>query len=223
MNCIPIAFYTNRVRILSYSILIVDDHPLMAQATKVLLEQMEDIRVIGIASTGQDCLRLVEEQNPDLVLLDYLLPDMAGTEVCGLLKKEFPDLKIVIFTGMETESLLPKFLDIQVNGVISKGIRQDSIKHILYCVLAGNVVIPQTGLKLLNRQPLPTVEVDLNTEEAAIMNMIMKGYTQEQIADQIHMSKRSVDNYQRKIYDKMGVRSRVQAIETFVRSKYYSG
>jgi two-component system, NarL family, competent response regulator ComA len=208
---------------MSYSILIVDDHPLMAQATKVMLEQLEDIQVIGIAPTGQDCLNVVGDLKPDLVLLDYLLPDMAGTDVCELLKKEYPDLKIVIFTGMETEALLPKFLEIHASGVISKGMKQETIKHIIYCVLAGNVVIPQSGLQLLSRQPLTTVEVELNAEEAAIMNMIMKGYTQEQIADQIHMSKRSIDNYQRRIYDKMGVRSRVQAIETFVRSKYYSG
>ncbi|RAV02391.1 response regulator transcription factor [Paenibacillus sp. YN15] len=207
---------------MSYSILIVDDHPLMAQATKVMLEQLEDIQVIGISSTGQECMNVVGELNPDLVLLDYLLPDMAGTDVCELLKKKYPDIKIVIFTGMETEPLLPKFLEIHASGVISKGMKQETIKHIIYCVLAGNVVIPQSGLQLLSRQPLPTVEVELNTEEAAIMNMIMKGYTQEQIADQIHMSKRSVDNYQRRIYEKMGVRNRVQAIETFVRSKYYS-
>lgn len=204
-------------------IIIADDHPLMAHATKQLLEQLDNLEVVGVATNGSTCLELVEEHQPDMVFLDYQLPDMAGTDIAERIKKGWPDIHVVIFTGVDVSTLIPKFLELQVSGVVSKGTHHDTIKHIVACILDDHVVMPRSGVAQLLMSSAPAmVEIELTEDESTIMTMIVKGYTLEQIADRIHMSKRSVDNYQRKIYDKLGVKGRAQAIETFVRSKYYA-
>jgi two-component system, NarL family, competent response regulator ComA len=204
-------------------VIITDDHPLMAHATRQLLEQMDTLEVVGVAHNGSSCLELMEEHQPGMVFLDYQLPDMAGTDIAEKIKKGWPDVHVVIFTGVDVSTMIPKFLELQVSGVISKGTHHDTIKHIVACILDDHIVMPRSGVQRLLFPAAPTlVEIELTEDEAAIMTMIVKGYTLEQIADRIHMSKRSVDNYQRKIYDKLGVKGRAQAIEIFVRSKYYA-
>jgi two-component system competent response regulator ComA len=201
--------------------IVVDDHPLMAQATKELLEEIEGIEVIDVARDGQRCLELVEQHHPDLVFLDYQLPDRVGTEVAAQIKSMYPEIHIVIFTGVDVSALMEVFLELQVSAVISKGTRHITIQHMIGCILENYVVMPRPVLQALKGNVSTPASV-LTEEEVLIMTLIIKGTTLEQIAAQIHISKRSVDNYQRKIYGKLGVKTRVEAIEAFVRSKYYT-
>jgi two-component system competent response regulator ComA len=201
--------------------IVVDDHPLMAQATKELLEEIEGIEVIDVARDGQRCLELVEQHHPDLVFLDYQLPDRVGTEVAAQIKSMYPEIHIVIFTGVDVSALMEVFLELQVSAVISKGTRHVTIQHMIGCILENYVVMPRPVLQALKGNVSTSASV-LTEEEVLIMTLIIRGTTLEQIAAQIHISKRSVDNYQRKIYGKLGVKTRVEAIEAFVRSKYYT-
>jgi two-component system competent response regulator ComA len=202
--------------------MIVDDHPLMAHATAELLGQFEGLSVVAVIRNGKDCVELASRYQPDLILLDYLLPDMTGLEVAQHIKKQLPDTHVVIFTGVDVTSLAARLLEIQVSGIISKGTSYDTLKHAIACILDGQVVIPRMSAQQIFPNTGPSVEgIELTEDEVAIMTMIVKGSTLEQIAERIHMSKRSVDNYQRKIYDKFNVKGRAQAIEAFVRTKYY--
>jgi two-component system, NarL family, competent response regulator ComA len=210
------------VNMQNFKVIVVDDHPLMAQASKQLLEQLDNLEVVGVATNGSTCLELVEEHQPDMVFLDVLLPDMSGADVAEKIKDKWPHVQIVIFSGVDLAPLTRRFLELQVSGVISKDTHHETINNIVSCILNGQVVVPRSWMQQLPLAPLP-VDVDLTGDEASIMTMLVNGLTLEQIADNIHMSKRSVDNYQRKIYDKLGVNGRAKAIEVFVRSKYYLG
>jgi two-component system competent response regulator ComA len=201
--------------------IVADDHPLMAQATKQLLEQMEGIEVVDIALDGQSCLQLVKQHLPDLVFLDYQLPDQVGTDVAAQIKAAYPEIHVVIFTGVDVSALADVFLELEVSGVISKGTRHSVIQNMIGCILENYVVMPRTVLQALKGNNTPSI-TELTGDEILIMKLLVKGTTLEQIAIQIHTSKRSVDNYQRKIYGKLGVKTRAEAIEAFIRSKYYT-
>jgi two-component system competent response regulator ComA len=202
--------------------LVVDDHPLMAEATKLLLEQIEGIEVIGIAVDGRMCMELVESHLPELIFLDYQLPDQTGTEIAAQIKIKYPQIHIVIFTGVDVSALINKFIELQVSGVISKGTRHAIIKNIIGCILDNHMVFPRSSFNKLKLYPkLFPENTELTKEEITIMNLIVKGATLDQIAVQIHTSKRSIDNYQRKIYEKFGVKTRVEAIGKFLQSEYY--
>lgn len=204
------------------NIVIIDDHPLMATATKELLERSLDVSVIALTRNAQEGLETVSRMLPDLVLLDYRLPDMSGSDVAEQLNRMYPDIHVVIFSGIDVTAMVPRLIELQVSGIISKESPQDAIVKAVACVLDGFVVFPQSGVHQLFVLPTPLLlEADLTEDEIALMTLIVKGHTLEQVADAIHMSKRSVDNYQRRVYDKLGVKGRAQAIEAFIRTKHY--
>ncbi|MEK0313888.1 response regulator transcription factor [Cohnella sp. 56] len=202
--------------------IVVDDHPLMAQATLQLLDQIDRIEAAGIAKSGQEAIELCASVNPDLVLLDYQLPDLSGTQVAEQLRAANPNMRIVIFTGVDVSDLLEYLLSGQISGIISKGVNESAIKHIVACVLDNHVVLPQSMLQQLKSSArADAVEFVLSDEEVLLMKLIIKGDTYEKIAEQMYISKRSVDNYLRRIYEKFGVQTRAQAIEKFVQSPQY--
>jgi len=203
--------------------IVVDDHPLMAQATVQLLNQIEQIEVAGVAHTAKQTLELADSVQPDLVFLDYQLPDQSGTQVAEQLKQKNPQVRIVIFTGVDASDLLPLLISHRIGGIVSKGVSEETLKHIVACVLDDHVVLPQS---IFHQMKLPSYhtepDIPLTDEECRLMAMIVKGETYERIAEQMFISKRSVDNYLRRIYDKMGVQTRIQAIERFLKSRQYA-
>ncbi|WP_159887477.1 response regulator transcription factor [Paenibacillus puerhi] len=203
--------------------LVVDDHPLVANATKALLEEVDRVEVIGTVPTARECMEQASLYVPDLVFLDYHLPDQSGMEVAAWLKNRFPGMHIVIFTGVELTGILDKLIEIRVSGVLSKESSERTIKNMVNCILDGHTMLP---LSIYHRMQMNTgyapEDERLEEEEILMMNLMVKGATHEQIAARIHMSKRTVDNYLRKIYAKLGVKTRVEAFEKFITSKYYT-
>ncbi|MBP1992400.1 response regulator transcription factor [Paenibacillus eucommiae] len=203
--------------------LIVEDHPLMASATKTMLEQIDRIEVIGTAGSGEMAIELVNKLQPGIVFLDYHLPDGFGTKVAAQIKEINAAIHVIIFTGIDISDIYNNLLEIGISGVVSKESSEDTIRNLVNCVMDNHTMLP---LPLYHQMRLTSgkqaTEVILTDDEVQIMTLIVKGVTHDLIADHIHASRRSVDNYVRKIYDKYGVKSRVQAIERFVKSKYYS-
>lgn len=208
----------------SVKAIVVDDHPLMAQATRYMLERMERIEVVGVAHDGQTCLALAEAKQPDLVMLDYQLPDQLGTQIVEGLKQIVPQAHVVIFTGMDIVDLIQPLLELRVSGIIPKETSETTLKYMIACILDDQMVLPrEVFYKMKLAAATGTDLSNLTEEEVLIMSMMVKGATYEHIAETIHVSKRSIDNYLRKIYDKMEVQNRIQAIERFVQSRFYDG
>ncbi|MVP00901.1 response regulator [Paenibacillus lutrae] len=200
-------------------ILIVDDHPAMAYGTKFILEQEKDIQVVGVANSGESGIEMMMKLKPSVIFLDFHLPDLTGMEVAVKMREIDETIQIVIFTGIDYMPILNNLLDLGVCGIMSKDSSEEQIRNMMRSLKEGQTVIP---ISLLHQLRLSQPEDDMSSltdEEINIMNQIVKGATNEQIADEIHMSKRSVDNYVRKIYDKFGVKSRAQAIEKFIQMK----
>lgn len=200
--------------------MIVDDHPLMAQATAALLKQMDGIEIAAIVSDGKQSLQGMEELAPDLVILEWRVKDVYQTDMVKRMKAASPDSLIVIFTGLKVEELYPEIVPFQIHGLISKEAGHDTIQHAIACILEGYTVFPEiTYLTQISAKA--TADIVLNEGEATIMSLVLKGCTIEQIAEHMHFSKRSIDNYLSRIYKKMGVTGRAQAIKFFMQTPYY--
>ncbi|UUZ89502.1 response regulator transcription factor [Paenibacillus sp. P25] len=128
-------------------VIIVDDHPLIAQATKELMKRLEGVEVAGVAANGAQCLELIEEVEPDIVLLDFHLPDRSGDELAAVIKNSHPDVQIIIFTGIDVTDLYNHFIQIGVSGILSKESDGEVIKLMVKAVLHGQTLLPQTQLR----------------------------------------------------------------------------
>jgi DNA-binding NarL/FixJ family response regulator len=203
-------------------VLVVDDHPLFAQATKQLLEQIERIEVVGVVGNAHECMNAIHTHDLDIIFLDYQLPDQFGTELAATIKEDFPHIHIVIFTGKDISDLMNNFLELQVSGILSKESSESTIIQLVHCIMHNHTMIPLSLFHQLRRVTRRLdVESILTPDEVQIMVLLVRGETHEQIAAFIRISKRSVDNYLKKIYQKLNVQSRIQAIEKFIQSDYY--
>lgn len=201
------------------NILIVDDHPLMAEATKELLAGIDQVGNIQIANNVKQGIQKADEFEPDLVIMDYFLNGTMGTDVAEEISKKHPNTKILFLTGLDLVPLLPKIFNTNAWGAISKEVSPQAIKNAVCCVLSGLMVFPKCGVE---KTPSPNdVVTHLSGEEAKIMREVLNGATYAQIADLIHMSRRTVDNYMKRIFEKLGAKNKTEAIEKFMKTKYY--
>jgi two-component system competent response regulator ComA len=202
-----------------YNVLIVDDHPTLSYGTKMIIEEIEHIIVVGIADSGESCMQFVSELVPDLILLDYNLPDLNGSELTKRIKEFNRSIKIVIFSGADLSYMYNQLLDLNVSGILEKNASAKQLKNMVRSIREGQTVIPLELYKQLRMSEPGAQEALLSELETRIMSMIIDGYTQEQIADTIFTSKRSVDNYLKKIYEKLGASGRMQAAQIFIENK----
>jgi|GEM_PF-303820 len=204
--------------------IVIDDHPLMAGATQQLLEQLGYIRVLATAVTGQAGLELVGRYRPELVMLDYQLPDLSGVRLAAQIRRLDSEVKIVLFTGHDLSALADTLIwELGISAVISKGTPETIVQHMIPCILHDQLVLPRSLLSGLRRpQRKSLFQMPLTEEDLFILRMVSRGVTHEAIADQIHTSRRTVDNHLRKIYEKLGVTSKIQAIQRMLADEEYA-
>jgi two-component system competent response regulator ComA len=204
-----------------FKILIVDDHPMVSYGTKMILEQIDNVIIVGIAETGEKCLRYVSEFIPDLVLLDYNLPDQNGSELTKQIKERYEAMHVVIFSGSDLKHMYNRLLSLNISGILAKNANAEQIKNMVRSIMEGQTVISLELFKQLRISEPEASDQLLSEQEVHIMSMVVDGRTAEQIAESIFSSKRSVDNYLKKVYEKLGAKGRIHAIQLFIENKRF--
>lgn len=200
------------------SILIIDDHPAIAQGTKSLLEQSStmNVKVIEVANSGTKGLELVEKHNPHIVLLDLNIPDIKGAEIARIVKRSSPKIHIIIFTGYDYVPYLNSLIEIGVSAIISKSATPQQMRRIIEAVMDGETILPlsiyhQMRFKGSNDPVIRNLDT-ITQKEKHILLLVANGSTNEAIASELNVTRRTVENYLRIIYDKLGVNSRAEAV-----------
>jgi len=197
------------------TVLIVDDHPIVANSMKKLINDIDDVEVIGVVGDGKSCIQFVDVRQPDIIILDYQLPDLVGTQVVENIKMKYPQIHIIIFTGKEIEDFVQRLLELEVSGIVSKESDESTIKTMIASILSNHTLLPLSLFHQMRLNVTSPFADFLTFEEVRIMTFVAQGLTNEEIAEKIFVSKRSVDNYLRKIYNKLEVRTRSQAVQRF--------
>ncbi|OZB96383.1 response regulator transcription factor [Paenibacillus sp. XY044] len=202
-----------------WRVVIIDSHPTSMLGTKLILEERENLKVTGMASTWDEGLVLVIEHQPDLVLLDYQMPEGTAEALLDKLKSSSPESHILILTDHDGLKLLQPIIHHGGSGILSKQASASQLMLMIDGLREGFAALPIEWLKqgLWQVQAAPSTEgvFDLTETEIFIMERIVQGITYDKIATEITVSRRSIDNYLRKIYVKLGVSTRAQAIEKF--------
>lgn len=202
-----------------WQVVLIDIHPTSMLGTKLILEEHQDLSVKAMVSTGREGLIEVDRLHPDLVLMDYKLPDGEADTFIEQMKQLSADTHIIVMTDEDDLKLFRKYIGIGASGVISKQSSPLKLIHLITGLREGLASIPLTWLQNEDwgqlGQPELDVDLQLTDMEKFIMERIVQGITYDKIAKEIDVSRRSVDNYLRKIYTKLGVSSRAQAIEQF--------
>jgi two-component system response regulator NreC len=199
-------------------ILIADDHGVLRAGLTALLNAEPDLQVVGEASTGEEALRLAAELCPDLVLMDISMPDLGGIEATRRLLEVLPGVRVLMLTVHEDIGLVREAIHAGAAGYIPKRAVKTELINAIRTVLRGDVYVhPAMMRALLAETPtapaLPEPEAEpLTPREIDVLRLIVKGYTNSQIADLLSISVRTVEYHRGNLTGKLNLHSRVELI-----------
>jgi len=201
------------------SVLLVDDHALLREGLRQLLELEEDIRVVGEAVDGFDALQKVRQLRPDVVLMDIRMPMLDGIAVTRQLAHEFPSLSVIILTVHREQQQVLHAMKNGAKGYLLKSASSQEVANAIRSVHNGDMLIEpgMTGAIVrelcrlsstnTNGQSLDT----LSEKEIEILRYVATGMSNKEIATQLSYSEKTVKNYLSVIFQKLGIRDRTQA------------
>lgn len=195
-------------------VLIADDHPLLREGLRTLLNDKPDIEVIGEAGDGLEALELVSELQPDVVLMDISMPNCSGIEATRQLNLDHPNVHVVILTVHEDESLLHEALQAGASGYALKRTMESELTNAIRMVARGDIYVhPAMSRALLdNVEKSPEDKQDsieiLTPREIEVLRLLANGFTTRIIAQMLTISVRTVQSHIAKLRDKLGLHSR---------------
>lgn len=198
-------------------VVIADDHHMVREGIKQLLELEGDITVIGEAGDGVNCLQVIEEMKPEVVLLDINMPQMNGLQVLQKLRENNCQSRILILTIHNEVEYLSKAIDIGVDGYILKDSESDVLRKAIYAVYKGETYI-QSELATVLKQKMENDDKSslpednlLTKREMEVLRLLTEGLFNKEIAYHLSISEKTVKNHVSNIFKKISVSDRTQA------------
>lgn len=197
-------------------VMIADDHSLIREGLKQLLEFDGSIEIVGEASNGVECLEKLNESNPEVLLLDINMPEKNGIEVLKQMKADQSEIKVLILTVHNEMDYLMKAVDIGVDGYILKDSESSELKKAIRAVRDGEnyiqpSLIPALNSQLLSRDTDKDKITLLTNRELEVLVQVANGMFNKEIATNLNISERTVKNHISNIFKKIDVSDRTQA------------
>jgi len=194
-------------------VLICDDHYVVRQGLNTLLAPRNGVKVIGEAATGREAVDLARTLQPDVILMDMMMPDIDGPEAIRAIKHDNPQARILVLSSFGESSQITAAIQAGALGYLLKDSSPDDLFHAIRSVYRGNLVLPQDlAARLLQPQPKMT-EIDQLTErELDVLRMLARGLSNKEIALNLVISTTTVRSHMSNILLKLKVSNRTQAV-----------
>jgi two-component system invasion response regulator UvrY len=206
------------------SVLLVDDHELVRTGIEALLNDVEDIAVIGVAKSGEEAVEAVVELSPDVVLMDVNMPGIGGVEACRRILHENEDVKIIAVSVHNDGPVPHQLLKIGVLSFISKGSPVDEMVHAIRKVMEGKRYLCSEVANNLAFQGLPGSNESpfsiLSQREAEVVTLILQGKTIKEMSEMLVLSDKTVNTYRYRLYGKLHVKNDVELIRLAIKFGY---
>ena len=208
---------------MAIKIMIADDHSMIREGLKNLLELDGDIQVIAEAVDGEDCLDKLQVVKPDVLLLDINMPKKNGLEVLKSLKSKKSKLKVLVLTVHNEIEYLMKAVDIGVNGYVLKDSESAELKKAIFTVAEGETYIQPSLIPALNAKMIETNKdaekiKSLTKRELDVLKLLAVGMYNKEVGKRLEISERTVKNHVSNIFKKLGVTDRTQAAVFAIRN-----
>lgn len=204
---------------MSIRILIADDHGVMRAGLHAMIEGEAGITVVGEADNGDQVLGLAGELLPDIVLMDIGMPGLGGIEATRRLRKTYPQIKVLILSVYEDQSLLQEAIRAGASGYVIKRAAGDELIDAIQAVSKGYMYIHPAITRLLVHDLTRTTDTNksalesLTPRELEVMGYIIRGFTNRQIAETLVISIRTVEGHRASLFGKLGLTNRVELVE----------
>ncbi|MFB4204697.1 UvrY/SirA/GacA family response regulator transcription factor [Arhodomonas sp. KWT2] len=201
-------------------VLLVDDHQLVRAGINRLLADAGDISVVGEAGSGEEALRLVTSERPDVVLMDVHMPGIGGLEATRKLLRADPELRVIALTVHVSEPYPSSLLEAGAMGYVTKGCDEREIVRAIRTVMRGERYL---GADIAQRMAIAGLDgadkpfEKLSRREMQVMMMITEGHRPQEISDRLNLSPKTVSTYRHRLYEKLGVSNDVALTRLVIR------
>jgi two-component system response regulator DegU len=206
--------------------MIVDDHLVVREGLKQLLEVDGEIQVIAEASNGLECLRQLDKYSPDLIFMDVRMPGISGIETTRLIHQKYPRIKIIMLTIYDDDQYVTEAIQAGANGYVLKKVQRDELIQIIQRVMENQAFLdPSVTAKVFNRLkgqkniPETDEKVSLTHRELEVLKGMIAGQTDRKIGDFLHVSEHTVRSHIKSLYRKLRVSSKSQAVAKALKYK----
>jgi two-component system NarL family response regulator len=187
-------------------VLIVDDHPMVAEGIEAILETYPDIEVVGTLSNGREAVDRVAELAPDVVLMDLNMPGVSGLSATEILMEDHPDLRVLILSMHDSPEYISTALNHGAKGYVLKDVPTEAIKEAIDRVMAGEQYLC-TGATTALRPNDGAGREPLTSREQTILLQLAQGRSNKEVANNLGISVRTVETHRKNIKRKLGISS----------------
>ncbi len=213
-------------------ILLVDDHKIVRDGIKVLLQDATDIEVVGEAENGKHALEKLTEFTPDLMMIDINMPVMNGIECSREVVKKYPSVKILALTMLNEQEHIKNMIAVGAGGYVLKTSGLEELVKAIKTVSSGenyfsdevkNIIMMNMVKKKTHVSKISGERIPLTSRERDVLEYIVKEFTNQEIAEKLFISVRTVDAHRRNLLEKTGSRNTAGLVKYAIENNLYSG
>nr|WP_153580193.1 MULTISPECIES: response regulator transcription factor [Bacillus cereus group] len=200
--------------------MLVDDHTVVLKGLAFFLSTQEDLELVGEANNGKEALVKVGETTPDVILMDLYMPEMDGVEATAYIKKEYPNVKVIVLTSFSDQAHVLPALRAGASGYILKDVEPDQLVEAIRSAYKGNIQLhPDIANALLSqtlpveeKEEEPSIQVDvLTARENEVLQLLAKGMSNKEVASVLVITEKTVKAHVSSILSKLNLSDRTQA------------
>jgi DNA-binding NarL/FixJ family response regulator len=205
-----------------YKIIIVDDHQLFRNGLKFILNEIKNVQGVGEASNGQEFLDILEYGIPDLVLMDINMPVMNGVTAAKIALEKYPQLNILVLSMYGETEYYNTMIDIGVKGFILKDVDNKELEDSINKVISGGTYFSQELLLNLIKNKTYSENITLTKREKEVLELICKGFSNQQISEQLFISQRTVERHRSSLLLKTDSKNSISLVVYAIKHKLIS-
>jgi DNA-binding NarL/FixJ family response regulator len=205
-------------------IFLADDHAVLRDGLKALVNAQADMEVVGEADNGRTARLKVKELLPDVVVMDVSMPELNGVQATEILKRECPEVKVLALTAYKDKAYLDQLLKVGALGYVLKMSAAEELIEAVRAVAAGNVYVDQEMTEKIAEGYVRTQflrgvtrQRDLTSREEQVIRLIAQGYANKEIASQLEISVKTVESHKTNVMEKLELKSRTEIVRYAVR------
>jgi two-component system, NarL family, invasion response regulator UvrY len=203
-------------------VLLVDDHALVRCGLAALLNETDDITVVADCDCGEQALQIIDDNPPDVILMDINMPGMGGIEASRRILKNFPNIKLIGLSAQNNLSLAQQLLKLGVEGFVSKVAPVDEMISAIRNVMNGNSLIdqPLTKKALNPNQATDNLFSKLSQRESEVVRLILQGRSIQEMSLGLKLSDKTINTYRYRVYGKLKIKNDVELTRLAVKYNY---
>lgn len=195
-------------------VLIVDDHAVVRKGLRSFLQAYDDLELVGEASDGDEAVQFCEKLQPDVILMDLMMPRMDGETATTIIRQRFPQVQIIALTSFKGDRLVQKLLNAGAIGYLLKNVSADELAQSIRAARSGQPTLsPEATKALINSATQPRLpDLNLTAREMEVLKLMANGFSNPQIAEKLSISRSTVKFHVSSILAKMNLNTRTEVV-----------